>query len=142
MKMINVLNMMSKNEIKEGMLLKFIDEKYVAKQAVFEFSEGYFYHKEGQTLEEIYSLDANFLNREVELITQQKKYLIKFNMNELGEYRRYLVYDVEDACIMLSTDEETLAYRTQFTKEEMHNIKPINNFLENMHGLYELVEVK
>lgn len=145
MKLIDVFVKQANKEIKDGTILKVPDEGLFGKKPVFEFEfyEGYFYHEEGLTLEEIYSLDANFLNYEVELIPpKEKKYLIKVSVRGLIESFEYLNYSEERGGVVLSTEINDYDYKTHFTKEEMQSIKPVREFLEDMEHRHELIEVK
>lgn len=144
MKLIDVFVKQANKEIKDGTILKVPDEGLFGKKSAFEFEfyEGYFYHEEGLTLEDIYSLDANFLNYEVELIPPKERYLIKVNVRGLIGSYGYLNYSKEKGGVVLSTEINSCDYKTHFTQEEMQSIKSVREFLEDMEHRHELIEVK
>lgn len=145
MKLIDVFVKQANKEIKDGTILKVPDEGLFGKKSAFEFEfyEGYFYHEEGLTLEDIYSLDANFLNYEVELIPQEEKeYLIKVNVRGLAASCEYLNYLKPVKGIVLSGRSQGNGYKTRFTKKEMQEIKQVREFLQDMEGKYQLIEAK
>lgn len=145
MKMIDVLVKQANKEINDGAILKVFDEEFFRNKPVneFEFYKGYFYHKEGLTLEEWYSFDTNFLNTEVELIPQEEKeYLIRVNVRGLAVSFEYLNYFKPAEGVVLSGGSQGGSYKTHFTEKEMQEIKPVREFLEDMKGKYQLIEVK
>ena len=138
MRMIDALVKLANGEIKDGTLLKIVDEKYDAKQSVFEFSGGYFYHEEDFSLEGLYSFDFDFFNREVELIVPKpKKYQLKLYADDnlsyvtFSPYNNIFSYDVSDK-------NETCNFITKFTQTEIDNDKFLK-FIEQ-HGIKEEVE--
>lgn len=144
-KMIDVLVKQANKEIEHGTILRTLDEKLFGKRATFEFKfiEDNFYHEEGLTLEDLYSFDTDFLNSEVELIPQEaKKYVIKVNVRGLAVSFEYLNYFKPAEGIVLSGGSQGGSYKTHFTKKEMQEIKPVREFLEDMKGKYQLIEVK
>lgn len=144
MKMIDVLVKQANKEIKEGTILKVPDEELFGKKSVFEFefNEDHFYSEEGLTVEDLYPFDTDFLNSEVELIPpKEKKYLVKFNMRGLRDERVYLNYTCLKNYVELNSWVETTNLKTHFTKDELQSIQPVREFLEDVEGKYELVEV-
>lgn len=144
MKMIDVLVKQANKEIKEGTILKVPDEELFGKKSVFEFefNEDHFYSEEGLTVEDLYPFDTDFLNSEVELIhPKEKKYLVKFNMRGLNEYFTYLNYSELRNCVMIDNKSEDEIHKIHFTKSELQSIQPAKEFLEDMQGKFELVEV-
>ena len=141
--MIDVLVKLANGEIKDGTLLKIVDEKYDAKQSAFEFSGGYFYHEEDFSLEGLYSFDFDFFNREVELIPpKEKKYLVKFNMRGLQERFTYLNYGENSRYVHLHDKYGASSVQTEFTEDELQSIQPVKEFLDDMQGKFELIEVE
>lgn len=143
--MIDVLVKQANKEIKDDAILKIPYEELFGKKSVFEFefNEDHFYSEEGLTIEELYSFDTVFLNYEVELIPpKEKKYLVKFNMRGLKENYRYLNYIESDECAHINDKRCTAIDKTKFTKDELKSIKPVREFLEDMKGKFELIEVK
>ena len=138
MKMIDVLNLMEEGKIEEGTKLEFDSYEY-------EFSEDHFEDECGDWLEDIHEISASFLNLEVDLIPKEKKYLVKFNMcglrSDIDEFcylnyvKKYEYVDVDDKT-------QTVSYKTRFTKQELQSIQPVREFLEDMEGKYELIEVE
>lgn len=144
MKMIEVFDLMAKKEIKhETQLIVHYDSE------CYEYK----YHKLYQTfinddyrrMEEEFVFGDDFLNFEVDLIPpKEKKYLVKFNMRGLRNGREYLNLDYDkrgDERVHLDDKCETLSMQTEFTKQELQSIQPVREFLEDMQGKYELVEV-
>lgn len=135
MKMIDALVKLANGEIKDGTLLKIVDEKYDAKQSVFEFSGGYFYHEEDFSLEGLYSFDFDFFNREVELIPPKpKKYYLRLDEDDKLSYinlNKYASYEI-------AGKNEYVGYKTKFTQEEIDG-NTLLKFIEQ-HGIKEEVE--
>lgn len=145
MKLIDVFVKQANKEIKEGTILRVPDEGLFGKKSVFEFEfyGGSFSSEESLEIEDLYPLDTDFLNSEVELIPpKEKKYLIKVNVRGLIEPYGYLNYSKERGGVVLSTEINNFDYKTHFTQEEMQSIKPVREFLEDMEHRYELIEVK
>lgn len=145
MKMIDVLNMMSKNEIKEGtkLIIGGYTFDYVKRWLSETSVSCRFEYEKGKTLEDYYDIDLNFLNKEVELIPpEEKKYLVKFNMRGWKEHFRYLNYYKKNDSIEINSKRCTDSAKTHFTKDELQYIQPVREFLEDMEGKYELVEVE
>lgn len=137
MELINVLNLMAEGKIKEGTKLEFDGYEY-------EFSEDHFEDDSGNWLEDVHEISASFLNLEVELIPpKEKKYLIKLNVKWLKSSFSHVNYVNRDTnqYILIGDDENLVRYQTQFTKKELQSIKPLKEFLDDMQGKYELVEV-
>lgn len=127
MKMIEVLNMMAKGEIKEGSKLKIGGNTYSYIDTYTDDS-GYcsFVNEEGYTdtfLEDEEMITQSFLNLDVKLIPpKEKKYLVKFNMrglrNDIDEFcylnyiKKYEYVDVDDKT-------QTISHKTRFTKQEL-----------------------
>lgn len=53
----------------------------------------------------------------------------------------YLNYDKSINYVFIYSKAETITYKTQFTKSELQSIQPVREFLEDMEGKYELIEV-
>lgn len=156
MKMIDVLIKLANGEIKEGTILKipgeglfgnklvFDEEFFGKKKSVldFEFYEDHFFCEEGLEIEVLYPLDTDFLNCEVELVPpKEKKYLVKFNMRWLRNGRKYLNYDKRGGHVNLNDKCETSSIQARFTEKELQDIQQVHEFLEDMEGKYELIEI-
>lgn len=149
MKMIDVLNMMAEGEIKEGTKLVIGGNVYSYIDTYTDDSGCSFVNEEGYSdtfLEEEEMITQPFLNLEVELIPpKEKKYLVKFNMrwlrSDIGE-TRYLNYVKKYEYVHISGKTQTLYNKTQFTKQELQSIQPVREFLEDMEGKFELIEVE
>lgn len=136
MKMIDVLNKLANDEIKEGTKLILNDDLFIFNGRVFE-SDLYL-------LENCMFLKEEDLNQEVELIPpKEKKYLVKLHIKGLLNIRNYLNYydDGIKRWIELGNDLVQGFYQTRFTKNELQSIKLVREFLEDMQGKYELIEV-
>lgn len=145
MKLIDVFVKQANKEIKEGTILRVPDGELFGKKSVFEFEfhEGSFYGEEMLSVEELYPLEEDFLNREVELIPQEEKeYLIKVNVRGLASSCEYLNYLKPVKGIVLSGRSQGNGYKTRFTKKEMQDIKQVREFLQDMEGKYQLIEAK
>lgn len=135
MELINVLNLMAEGKIKEGTKLEFDGFEY-------EFSEDHFEDGIGDWLEDVHEISASFLNQEVELIPpKEKKYLIKVNIKGLIKELTVLNYQRLTGKIHLGYPGDTNFVKTSFTKSEMQSIQHIREFLEDMQGKYELIEI-
>lgn len=135
MELINVLNLMAEGKIKEGTKLEFDGYEY-------EFSEDHFEDDSGDWLEDVHEISASFLNIEVELTQPKpKKYLIKVNIKGLIKELTVLNYQRLTGKIHLGSPGDTNFVKTSFTKSEMQSIQPVREFLEDMEGKFELIEV-
>ena len=142
MKMIEVFDLMAKKEIEhETQLIIHYDSA----------CHSFRYHKLYQTflndnyerMEEEFIFGDDFLNFEVELIPpKEKKYLVKFNMRGLKESFRYLNYFENDEFVHINDKRGITFAKNSFTKDELQSIQPVREFLEDMKGRYELVEVE
>ena len=142
MKMIDVLNMMAKGEIKEGTKLITDDD---LDDYAYRYSEVYqtFMDRYMNRVEHDFNMDKDFLNLEVELIPpKEKKYLVKFNMRWWIERFSYLNYYEKNESIELNTKQSSVFCKASFTKSELESIQPVREFLEDMEGKYTLIEVE
>ena len=146
--MIDVLNMMAKCEIKEGSKLKIGGNTY-SYIDTYTDDDGYcsFVNEEGYSdtfLEDEEMITQHFLNLEVEMIPPKpKKYLVKLNIRGLKGHFRYLnYYKTNDSdSIQINTKSCTDLAKTHFTKSELKSIQLVCEFLDDMEGKYELIEV-
>lgn len=144
MKMIDVLIKLANDEIKDGTELKVHDLMGRILKYTFYGKLKEFHNERFDGMDRWFSINNSFLNLEVELIPpKEKKYLVKFNMRWIDEDTSYLNYDVEKKSMFLSGDEHCDAqFATHFTKQELQSIKPVREFLEDMQGKFELIEVE
>ena len=144
MKMIEVLIKLANGEIKDQTTLKIYDP-HALHTYTFEGKYNSFYSntKYRRELGGYFKISGDFLNYEVELIPPNpKKYMVKFNMRGLKENYRYLNYIESDECAHINDKRRTTIDKTQFTKQELKSIQPVREFLEDMQGKYELIEVE
>lgn len=146
MKMIEVLDLMAKGEIKEGTILKFVDSCNEIVSYIYDEEMNAFYDEAQYDLGSEGEICGPFLNKKVELIPpKEKKYLVKFNMrwlrSDIGE-TRYLNYVKKYEYVHIAGKAQNLSHKTQFTKQELQSIQPVREFLEDMEGKYELIEVE
>lgn len=144
MKMIEVLIKLANGEIKDQTILKIYDHAGTLYPHTFEEGYNSFYSntKYRRELGSYFKISGDFLNYEVELIPpKEKEYLVKFNMRGWIDRFRYLNYYEKDESIELNTKNNSEFAKTHFTKDELKSIKPIHEFLEDMQGKYELIEV-
>ena len=136
-KIIEVLNMIANGEIKEGTKIILNDDLFIFNGGVF--GSG-LYH-----LENCMFLKKEDLNQEVELIQpKEKKYFVKFNMrglNGIDEFF-YLNYIETYKCVDIDDKKQTVSHKTQFTEQELQSIRPVKEFLDDMKGKFELIEVE
>ena len=146
MKMIDVLNMMAKGEIKEGTKLVIGGNVYSYIDTYTDDSGCSFVNEEGYSdtfLEDKEMITQHFLNFDVELIPPKpKKYLVKINIRGLQERFTYLNYSETSGRVNLHDKYRLSSIQTEFTKDELQYIKSVREFLEDMEGKYELIEVK
>lgn len=145
MKIIDVLNMMAKGEIKDQTTLKIYDHAdtlYTSYTFEEKFNSFYSNTKYRIGLGDYFKISGDFLNYEVELIpSKPKKYLVKFNMRGLKNGKEYLNYDKHCGHVGLNDKVENSLFQTKFTKKELQGIQQVHEFLEDMQGKYELIEV-
>lgn len=135
MRMIEVLQKLANGEIKE-------DTKFILNDDLFIFN-GRVFESNLYLLENCMFLKKEDLNQEVELIPPKpKKYLVKFNMRGLDKYFRYLNYVKKYEYVNVGNKVQTESHQTRFTKQELQSIKSVREFLEDIEGKYELVEVE
>lgn len=145
MKMIDVYMKMTNLEMEIGTKLIIGDYTFIyVKRWLSETSVSYrFEDMKEKMLEDYYDIDLDFLNKEVELIQpMKKKYLIKVNIQGLHEDFAYLNYSELQSYVVIDSKFDFERCRTQFTKKELQSIQPVREFLEDMQGKYELIEVK
>lgn len=134
MKLIEVLQKVANGEIEKGTKFILGDNLYIFNRD--RFRAGNFY------LDGRIFLNARDLNREVDLIPQkEKKYLVKFNMRWWIERFSYLNYYEKNESIELNTKQSSVFCKASFTKDELQSIQQVREFLEDMEGKYELIEV-
>lgn len=134
MKLIEVLQKVANGEIEKGTKFILGDNLYIFNRD--RFRAGNFY------LDGRIFLNARDLNREVDLIPpKEKKYLVKFNMRWWIERFSYLNYYEKNESIELNTKQSSVFCKASFTKDELQSIQPVREFLEDMQGKYELIEV-
>ena len=152
MKMIDVLNLIAKGEIKDQTTLKIHDPVNTLYTYTFNGKYKSFYSNTeySRELGNYFKINDNFLNREVELILpKEKKYLIKLNAKWLKSSLSHVNYVNRgtDQYVIIG-DGENLGstdfgcYQTQFTEKELQSIQPVREFLDDMQGKFELIEVE
>lgn len=142
MKMIEVLDLMAKGEIKEGTILKFVDSCNETVSYIYDEEMNAFYDEAQYDLGSEGEICGPFLNKKVELITpKENRYLVKFNMRGWEECFRYLNYYGSNESIELNTKSCGGFAKTHFTKSELQSIKIVREFLEDMEGKFELIGV-
>ena len=142
MKMIEVFDLMAKKEIKHETLLIVYSESV---GYVYKYDKLYqtFLNDDSKRMEGDFVFGDDFLNFDVKLIPpKEKKYLVKFNMRGLKENYRYLNYIESDECAHINDKRCTAIDKTKFTKDELKSIQPVKEFLEDMQGKFELIEVE
>lgn len=145
MKMIDVMIKLANGEIKDQTILKIYDHAGTLYPYTFEGKYNSFYSntKYRRELGGHFKTSGDFLNYEVELIPpKEKKYLVKFNMRGLRNGREYLNYDEHSGYVSLNNKCETSSIQARFTKKELQGIQQVHEFLEDMKGKYELIEVE
>ena len=143
MKMIDVLNMMAKGNLKEGTILKFVDSCNEIVSYIYDEEMNAFYDEAQYDLGSEGEICGPFLNKKVELIPPKpKKYLIKLTIKGINNENTYLNRSREKNVIFLSDSFEGQYTQTKFTKQEMQDIQLIREFLEDMQGKFELIEVE
>ena len=86
-------------------------------------------------------INARDLNREVNLIPpKEEKYLIKVTF--MGFSNRYLTYSLDENDVIVATERVPIFLKTHFTKSELQSIQPVKEFLDDMQGKFELIEVE
>ena len=143
MKMIDVLNMVAKGEIKDKMILDVYDHTGDIYTYTFDEKFKAFYDECDEEMANDFEISNKFLNYEVELITpKEKKYLVEINLRGLMNGREYLNYIKKYECVNIANKKQTLSNKTQFTEQELQSIQPVKEFLEDMKGKFELIEVE
>ncbi|WP_347943728.1 hypothetical protein V4S36_11390 [Enterococcus cecorum] len=143
MKMIDVLNMVAKGEIKDKTILDVYDHTGDIYTYTFDEEFKAFYDEYDNEMAGDFEISNKFLNYEVDLIPpKEKKYLVKFNMRWWIERFSYLNYYEKNESIELNTKQSSVFCKASFTKDELQSIQPVREFLEDMEGKYELIEVE
>lgn len=141
MKMIEVFDLMAKKGIEhETQLIVY----YESVGYVYKYHKLYrtFLNDDSKRMEEDFVFGDDFLNFDVKLIPpKEKKYLVKFNMRWLPQPFEYLNYFELGKCVMIDRETGNESYKTHFTKKELQSIQPVREFLEDMQGKFELIEV-
>ncbi|CAI3281455.1 hypothetical protein CIRMBP1230_00437 [Enterococcus cecorum] len=142
MKMIEVFDLMAKKEIKHKTLLIVYSESV---GYVYKYDKLYrtFLNDDSKRMEEDFMFGDDFLNFDVKLIPpKEKKYLVKFNMRGLDNECKYLNYSNSRKSVILNVKISNRAFQTRFTKSELQSIQLVREFLEDMEGKFELIEVE
>lgn len=137
MKMIDVLNMMAKGEIKEGTKLITDDD---LDDYAYRYSEVYqtFMDRYMNRIEDDFFLDEGFLNTEVELIEPiPKEYQLRLYEEDDLSYVVRSSYN-SDFNYDLGSKDELIESQTKFAQEEIDNDKLLK-FVEQ-YGIKEEVE--
>ena len=150
MKMIEVLQKVANDEIKDQTILDVYDHTGDIYTYTFDEEFKAFYDEYDNEMAGDFEISNKFLNYEVDLIPpKEKKYLIKLNVKWLKSSFSHVNYVNRgtDQYVLIG-DSENLGssdfgcYQTQFTKDELQSIKPVREFLEDMQGKYQLIEVE
>ena len=133
---------MAKKDIKHETLLIVY---YESVGYVYKYHKLYqtFLNDDSKRMEEDFVFGDDFLNFDVELIPpKEKKYLVKLNIRWLPQPFEYLNYFELGKCVMIDRETGNESYKTHFTKKELQSIQPVREFLEDLDGKYELIEVE
>lgn len=146
MKIIEVFIKLVNDEIKDQTILKIYDHTGDIYTYTFDEKFKAFYDECDDELGGDFEISNKFLNYEVELIPpKEKKYLVKFNMrglrSSIDEFC-YLNYVKRYEYVDIDNKTQTVSNKTRFTKQELQSIQPVKEFLEDMEGKYELIEVE
>ena len=143
MKMIDVLNMVAEGKIKQGTKLEIGNKIYTYTEEIAR-RECYFIDIEDdeiELLEDAEIITEKFLNFDVKLIEpKENKYLVKLTIKGIAD--TYLNRSRETSILFLSDSFEGQYSQTKFTKQEMQDIQLVREFLKDMEGKYELIEVE
>lgn len=145
MKMIDVFIRLANDEIKDQTILDVYDHTGDIYTYTFDEEFKAFYDEYDNEMAGDFEISNKFLNYEVELIPpKEKKYLVKLHIKGLLNIRNYLNYynDGIKQWIELGNNLVQGFYQTRFTKQEMQDIQLVREFLEDMEGKYELIEVE
>ena len=145
MKMIDVFIRLANDEIKDQTILDVYDHTGDIYTYTFDEEFKAFYDEYDNEMAGDFEISNKFLNYEVELIPpKEKKYLVKLHIKGLLNIRNYLNYynDGIKQWIELGNNLVQGFYQTRFTKQEMQSIQLVREFLEDMEGKYELIEVE
>lgn len=146
MKMIDVLTKLANGEIKDKTILKVYDHTDYIFTYTFDEKFKAFRDKYNREMAGDFNISNKFLNYDAELIPpKEKKYLVKFNIrglrNDINEFC-YLNYVERYECVDIDDKIQTVSHKTMFTKQELQTIQPVKEFLEDMEGKFELIEVE
>ena len=143
MKMIDVFIRLANDEIKDQTILDVYDHTGDIYTYTFDEEFKAFYDEYDNEMAGDFEISNKFLNYEVELITpKEKKYLVEINLRGLMNGREYLNYIKKYECVNIANKKQTLSNKTQFTEQELQSIQPVKEFLEDMKGKFELIEVE
>lgn len=143
MKMIDVLIKLANGEIKDKTILKVYDHTDYIFTYTFDEKFKAFRDKYNREMAGDFNISNKFLNYNAKLIPpKEKKYLVKFNMRGLKENYRYLNYIKMDEFVHINDNRCITYVKNRFTKDELQSIQPVREFLDDMQGKYELVEVE
>ena len=141
--MIDVFIRLANDEIKDQTILDVYDHTGDIYTYTFDEEFKAFYDEYDNEMAGDFEISNKFLNYEVDLIPpKEKKYLVKFNMRWWIERFSYLNYYEKNESIELNTKQSSVFCKASFTKDELQSIQPVREFLEDMEGKYELIEVE
>ena len=141
--MIDVFIRLANDEIKDQTILDVYDHTGDIYTYTFDEEFKAFYDEYDNEMAGDFEISNKFLNYEVDLIPpKEKKYLVKFNMRGWKEHFRYLNYYEKNESIEINSKRCTDFAKTHFTKSELQSIQIVREFLEDMEGKFELIEVE
>ena len=137
MKMIEVLNMMAKGEIKAQTKLFVYD--HIECIDIYTFDGKAFYNEEDNEIGSDFTISSMFLNYTVELIEPKpKKYQLRLYEDDDLSYVTRSSYD-SDFNYDFGDENEIMEFKTKFTQDEIDNDKFLK-FIEQ-YGVKEEVTV-
>ena len=143
MKMIEVLQKVANDEIKDQTILDVYDHTGDIYTYTFDEEFKAFYDEYDNEMAGDFEISNKFLNYEVDLIPpKEKKYLVKFKLLRSSKEGSFLSWEKCPYGVFLSIQEGTGDIKTHFTKDELQSIQLVKEFLDDMQGKIELIEVE
>lgn len=151
LKMHEVITWMAQGRIKDGAVLCIIKsadniEKYTYKAIKKDGVDNSFFLSEHNIKLDLNNFsNIDLLNKSVSLTNpRETEYFIKVNIAGMPEEKTYLNYyyiDDNNNELSLGLKDISIFIKSTFTMSDMEGIKDVREFLEDMKGKYELIEV-
>ncbi|MCJ0554170.1 hypothetical protein MMJ53_05225 [Enterococcus cecorum] len=143
MRLIDVFDLLAEGKIEDGTTIEFISR--YGKRVICEYDIflNCFVDDTGTNVLCHYEINKEFLNTAIDYIPPGgERYFIRLKCSWFRKSCNYINYNVNTNELFLGEKANSITTKTRFTKFEMEEIAPLREFLADMKGKYELIEVE